>query len=547
MRILIVDDESLNRELLLHMLEQEGYCECIEASNGAEAIALAEKVQPDLVLLDVMMPEMTGYEAAPILKAQAQGRYLPVVFITSLDDKASLLKCLEVGGDDFAIKPFDKHILAAKIRAHARIRSLSKHIDEQNQELRYYKQGVMREHRIVEHIFNNAIVNPENVLAYFDYHITPSTHFNGDVFLCEASPKGGLYFMVGDFTGQGLASAVGALPVTRTFQQMTARGLSVQEIATELNSLLLRFLPKDMCFAAIIGEVSGEGGRFTVWNGGMPQVLLKSNSLDYVRTYPSRHMALGVLAEDEFDSQCDNFSANAGDQLMLYTDGLIEISNGDGKMLDEAQLRRWVAEPGAICADKIYRQARTFSGENSLKDDLTLVVFNCQSLSELLPRTEEVTLPFTLSTTLQVEHIRQSNPLQALLDMISSQSVLNRVRANLFTVLAEMFNNALEHGLLKIDASLKNTPEGFMAYYEQREAALASLNEGVIDVTVRYESENATVCVTVCDSGSGFDVSQIKWPSQNNPLGRGLALLNDIASHVWHEKDGRQVSVRLPV
>ena len=89
--------------------------------------------------------------------------------------------------------------------------------------------------------------------------------------------------------------------------------------------------------------------------------------------------------------------------------------------------------------------------------------------------------------------------------------------------------------------------EGFMTYYEQREAALASLNEGVIDVITRYESENATVCVTVCDSGSGFDVSQIKWPSLSTPLGRGLALLNDIASHVWHEKDGRHVSVRLPV
>jgi DNA-binding response OmpR family regulator len=132
MRILIVDDDSLNRFLLSHMLEEAGYDECFEAESGHEAIQLANRIQPDLVLLDVMMPDMDGYTVAPILKQIAGNIYLPIIFITSLEDHASLVKCLEVGGDDFASKPFDKVILTAKIRAHGRTRLLSKKTHKQN-------------------------------------------------------------------------------------------------------------------------------------------------------------------------------------------------------------------------------------------------------------------------------------------------------------------------------------------------------------------------------------------------------------------------------
>ena len=89
MKILIIDDESLNRFLLLHMLEEEGYTDCYEAKDGPEGIQLAQEVQPDLVLLDVMMPGMDGFAVAPVLKEMAGDNYLPIIFITSLDDKES--------------------------------------------------------------------------------------------------------------------------------------------------------------------------------------------------------------------------------------------------------------------------------------------------------------------------------------------------------------------------------------------------------------------------------------------------------------------------
>lgn len=132
MKILIVDDESINRTLLANILYNAGYIDCVEAANGVDAIELFVEEKPDLVLLDVIMPGLSGFDVAPKIRNLADETYLPILFITALEDKESLVRCLEVGGNDFATKPFDRHILIAKIRAHLQIRALSDRIEQQN-------------------------------------------------------------------------------------------------------------------------------------------------------------------------------------------------------------------------------------------------------------------------------------------------------------------------------------------------------------------------------------------------------------------------------
>jgi DNA-binding response OmpR family regulator len=124
LKVLVVDDQELNRNLLNHMLKHEGF-DVVLAENGRQAIEVCKREDPDLVLLDVVMPELDGYETAPLLKELSTEVYLPIIFITALGDQDSLRRCLEVGGDDFLNKPFDRVILQAKIKAHSRIRNLS--------------------------------------------------------------------------------------------------------------------------------------------------------------------------------------------------------------------------------------------------------------------------------------------------------------------------------------------------------------------------------------------------------------------------------------
>jgi CheY-like chemotaxis protein/anti-sigma regulatory factor (Ser/Thr protein kinase) len=546
MRILIVDDDSLNRFLLSHMLEEAGYDECFEAESGHEAIQLANRIQPDLVLLDVMMPDMDGYTVAPILKQLAGNIYLPIIFITSLEDHASLVKCLEVGGDDFASKPFDKVILTAKIRAHGRTRLLSKKTHKQNDELTYYRNSVEREHAIVEHIFSNALTINPATKGFFDYRLAPASSFNGDLFLIEQSPAGGMYFLMGDFTGHGLASAIGALPVARAFHAMAEKGLSVSEMVATLNSILLKLLPGDMFFAAALVEIGKSGHVFNIWNGGMPDLVLFNQLGDVKKRFESSHMALGILEADEFEDDIQHIDAVIGDRLLGYSDGLIELTNAQHEMFGEEALMTLLTRQPDINVSQLTQEIEAFRGDAEQMDDITMVSFTCQSLIAMETKYAITALPFSVNFELLGAQRRSVDPVYDIVKMVSSMDGMQSIRSSFSTVLSELFNNALDHGLLKLDSKIKQSTDGFFEYFEQRIDRLEKLVDGSVKISVSFAPDDNMLTLSVIDSGEGFDTHLID--NANNienseSFGRGLILVKELCHTVSYSAKGNSVVV----
>lgn len=543
MRILIVDDDSLNRFLLSHMLEEAGYDECFEAESGREAIQLANRIQPDLVLLDVVMPDMDGYSVAPILKQMAGNIYLPIIFITSLEDHESLVKCLEVGGDDFASKPFDKVILTAKIRAHARTRLLSKKTHKQNDELTYYRNSVEREHAIVEHIFSNALAINPSMKCFFDYRLSPASSFNGDLFLIEQSPAGGMYFLIGDFTGHGLASAIGALPVARAFHAMAEKGLSVSEMVATLNSILLKLLPGDMFFAAALVEVGKSGHHFNIWNGGMPDLVLFNQLGEVKKRFESSHMALGILEVDEFEDDIQHINACIGDRLLGYSDGLIELTNAEQQMFGEEALITLLTEQPDINVSQLTERIEAFRGDAEQMDDITMVSFTCQSLNSLKQNYDLTVLPFSVNFELHSAQLRKVDPVYDIVKMVASMDGMQGIRSNFSTVLSELFNNALDHGVLKLDSNIKQSTDGFFEYFEQRLDRLEQLTEGSVNISISFDPSVNLLRLTVADSGEGFDTSISQSVDNSECFGRGLTLINELSNTVQYSAKGNSVVV----
>ncbi|MDB4970918.1 MAG: hypothetical protein JWN44_6607 [Myxococcales bacterium] len=132
-RILVVDDVAMNRELLRVLLEPAGH-EVIEVDSGEAALLAATATPPDLVLLDVMLPGMNGFETASKLK-QRTGGFLPIIMVTSLNDPSSRLLALRVGADDFVSKPIDRWELAARCNNLLKLRSQERELAERNQQL----------------------------------------------------------------------------------------------------------------------------------------------------------------------------------------------------------------------------------------------------------------------------------------------------------------------------------------------------------------------------------------------------------------------------
>jgi putative two-component system response regulator len=127
--VLIVDDEYIGRETLQSVLEGEGY-ELEMAENGPQAIEKAKQLLPDVILLDVMMPGMTGFEVCQRIRSDPQIAEIPIIILTALDDRESLLNALKAGADDFISKPFDRYELRARLLGITRLNRYQKLLQE---------------------------------------------------------------------------------------------------------------------------------------------------------------------------------------------------------------------------------------------------------------------------------------------------------------------------------------------------------------------------------------------------------------------------------
>ncbi len=115
-RVLITDDDRITRMLVKMLLERDGY-EVMEAENGAEAVALAHREHPDLLIIDLMMPKMDGFEAITIIRRDLSLSTLPVMVLTAEDGPGIERRVLEMGADDYMIKPFEPEMLLSRVRA----------------------------------------------------------------------------------------------------------------------------------------------------------------------------------------------------------------------------------------------------------------------------------------------------------------------------------------------------------------------------------------------------------------------------------------------
>jgi CheY-like chemotaxis protein len=175
--LLVVDDNEMNRDMLSRRLLRQGYV-VVTAENGRQAIDLieADVKRFDLVLLDIMMPEMDGYQVLERLKADARLRHIPVIVISSLDEMKSVVQCIELGAEDYLPKPFDPVLLKARIGASLEKKRLRDLEEAHMQQIREEKQRaddllhVILPHDVVEELKATNAVKPrlyENVGVLF--------------------------------------------------------------------------------------------------------------------------------------------------------------------------------------------------------------------------------------------------------------------------------------------------------------------------------------------------------------------------------------------
>lgn len=556
MKILIVDDSEANRRLLRQMLVHFGY-ESVETDNGPTAIEIVKQQTIDLVLMDIMMPGMDGYEATKIIKQVIGDNHIPVIFVTALQGSEALRKSLECGGDDYISKPISIETLESKIRAHLRIRELTKLLLAKNIELDAHNQRLQYKHELISYYFDNAVKRSYLDNRCIHYNYSPVAAFNGDLMLSRRSPSGGLYLLLGDFTGHGLTAAMGTLPVALQFFELTEKGCCIGDIARTINSNLKNLLPEELFFAASIVEINYSGSQLEIWNGGMPESVIISSDGNTCQAISSQHMPLGILDDNEFEAATIISALEGGDRLLLYTDGITETKNAQHEEFGDQRLHALFIKSGDSLFEFIHQELTDFCNGTYQQDDMSIVEVLCDQLPDIDNAASEIfsrekKLPWHFSTTIDSDMILNTNPVSNIVDTLDAALSLVNHKGLIYTLLSEVYNNALNHSILGLENAKRTDDSDFLQYYEQREHALAELSDAYIKCSIEYIPDKDIGELRICLEDSGNHSSTLpseckpdnpRMPDPESLHGRGLFLLSELCKEIKIDNQNNRIEL----
>lgn len=560
-KVLVVDDNKINRHLLKALLKRNSY-EVIEAENGLEAVELYTQHQPFMIFMDLMMPIMDGIESCKRIKAMCgQNSFVPIIFVTAVPDEDKLSQCIESGGDDFIAKPVDLRVLTARIQSMERLCLLYSN---------YFALvgRIQRDQEIAKTVFNSVILADSPDCGEIKTLLNPAETFSGDMFLSAFSPSGELHVMLADFTGHGLGAAIGALPASDVFKSMIAKGFSGDKVLGEINNKLKRILPTGMFMAVQYAIVRQEFDYVSICICGMPDVFIKDDH-GIKQSLQSRSFPLGVISNVDFKKVFEKAPINKGDSLILFTDGVTEAVNLKDELFGQPRLEALlISKDYASVTEAVEKALVDFCEGGEQTDDISLAEVICtdglfaQEEKDAIPDYVSPIVEFSsvdelkeqwgwrYQLTLAGEELSKLNPIPILISQLKEleNELGDNVQA-LYTILTELYVNSLDHGILKLDSSLKSDPAGFEIYFNEREKRLSALKDGNISFSFEgfRNNKQLKIKITLIDSGEGFDISKVLAKSEKPQgialCGRGIHLVHELCQSLVYSEPGNKVEV----
>lgn len=548
MKVLAVDDDSGARRLMTAFLDKLGH-ECLLAENGEQALEVFEAQAPDIVLMDVLMPGISGIEATQRMRGLRPD--VPIILQTAAVRADWVVRGLDTGADDYITKPIDFRVLEAKIGALARSLQLRRELEARNQALESARLEIVEQNQFGQHVLERLIDMPGLRDSTLRFTVRPASQFSGDMIAAARNPAGALHVMLADAVGHGLAAALNVLPLTQTFYTMTAKGFGLSAIAREMNRKLREIMPLGRFVAATIAVMDTQRGVLEAWNGGLPPLLLVNGKGQVCHEITSSHMALGILDDHDFDASTTVHGITPGDRMVLFSDGMVEAQDAAGREFGVAGVKAALRDtPAARGVEGVIDDLIRHLGGANAHDDVSLLIVDpsqehgdIELWPSLIERTDEpVTTDWRFDMSLGPEQIREMDLPPMLMHVLQQLPCVRPHLSSLFLVVSELINNAIDHGVLKLDSRLKGEPDGFNRYLDERAQRLKALRAGRIDFRFELRSQGPTHALVMnCrDSGEGFDPEAVDGMALSGSAyhGRGLALMRRLCSSLEYHDGG---------
>jgi signal transduction histidine kinase/serine phosphatase RsbU (regulator of sigma subunit) len=370
--IVVVDDDPVNLQVLENHLSLNDYS-VIRCVNGKEILALIEGgLKPDLVLLDIMMPMMSGYEVARKLRESFSIFELPIMMLTARNQAADIVAGFKAGANDYLSKPFDRHELLARVGT---LLTLKEAVNESRKLV-----SIEQELEIARMIQLSTVPEKLPVLrgASIAARYMPMEQIGGDFYDFNVFENGAMSVIITDVSGHGVPAALVASMVKIIFSMQKGLAEDAVSFLKEMNAIL-RGNMANAFVTAIYGYIDPGKRKFIYANAGHVPLLYyrkKNNSFRFIKP---RGRIIGWLEDIRLDKI--ELDIDSGDRIILFTDGVVENFTEGGEMFGYGRLRDMAMEKAGLSGEEFIQSLMDAlihwaGGSGNIRDDITIVVID---------------------------------------------------------------------------------------------------------------------------------------------------------------------------
>jgi sigma-B regulation protein RsbU (phosphoserine phosphatase) len=371
---LLVDDAKANLDILVEGLKADHKLSL--ALNGQMALEVARRNPPDLVLLDIVMPGLDGYEVCRRLRQMPETAEVPIMFLSSLEEVQNKTRGFEVGANDYLTKPFEMLEVKARVRSLLKAKAYGDAVKEQ----------MASELRVAREIQMGML--PHSFTAFEDAYgisfsavLEPAREVGGDLYgLCAAGPER-LVLFLGDVSGKGIPASMFMVRAISLAQLLAREIAQPERILSRLNDELAMENPSGMFVTFLCGVFEPASGRFSLANGGHCRPVLLPAAGTPHWAVKNLGTALGFDPGLEFERT--ELNLNKGDALLFYTDGVSEAFNPQEECYGADRL---LADAGSLSGQSalaltsgLLQKVRAFAGAAPQSDDIAILALKVKT------------------------------------------------------------------------------------------------------------------------------------------------------------------------
>ena len=399
--ILLVDDQEKNL-LALEAILNDLDTRILKAASGVEALEISDEEDLALILMDVQMPEMDGFQTAELLRAQKATRHIPIIFVTAISqEQKHIFRGYESGAVDYLFKPLDSVILKSKVKIFIELYQHEQALVQKTQMLEKKTQE-LEDSLTIQNDLNNSLLEASMELKNLNkslqndlqlardfqkamiYHAEqfyflkiaekwlPCSEVSGDIYRISTNRDGASNIFLGDAMGHGITAAFVTMMTQIALNNVPAH-LSPREVMSQINGFLASQQMEEYT-TGIYCRITSEG-QLTLSNAGHPAVIVIPEDATEPKMLKKSAMPLGLFFNEPLPYVEETYILQPGDQILIYSDGITEWGNKDqfGKERLMISLQKHsLLEPKTILAH-VLEEAQTFA-QCPCDDDITLLL-----------------------------------------------------------------------------------------------------------------------------------------------------------------------------